>query len=355
VTLTNPTFPTPVFPPSVSTSGALSLRTLDHNIKQPKAWTYNLNVQRELPGAFVAMVGYAGSHGYDLVSAVEGNPTVPVTLPDGSLLFPAGAPRRNPAWTSIDLRTSNGHSTYNSLQAMVQKRFSKGNQVQLSYTLSKTMDNTQAQLAVDSVNTSVYPANPYDPDADWSVAAYDIRHVFSANGTYVIPAYKDNVFFKGWQINSIVSLRSGLPFSPTIATSNWSRSGNTSGQDRPNVAAGTNPSTLITGDPNHWFDTSVFSLPAAGTLGNTPRDYLRGPGFANVDLSFVKNQGLMGSAKLQLKFEIFNLLNRANFAVPTHDVFAGATAADPVLPTAGQITRTSNPSRQLQFSVKVTF
>lgn len=258
VTLTNPAFPTPVFPSSTATSGALSLRTLDHNIKQPKAWTYNANVQRELPGAILAMVGYAGSRGYHLVSAIEGNPTVPVVQSDGSLFFPVGAPRRNPAWTSIDLRTSNGHSTYNSLQALLQKRFSKGNQVQLSYTLSKTMDNTQAQLAVDSVNTSVYAMNPYDPEADWSVAAFDIRHVFSANGTWVVPAWKDNALFTGWQLNSIVSLRSGLPFSPTINTSNWSRDGNTSGQERPNVAAGTDPGSLVTGDPKHWFDTSVF-------------------------------------------------------------------------------------------------
>jgi len=172
-----------------------------------------------------------------------------------SLFFPAGAPRRNPAWTSIDLRTSNGHSTYNSLQAMVQKRFSKGNQVQFSYTLSKTMDNTQAQLGVDSVNTSVYPANPYDPDADWSAAAFDIRHVFSANGTYVIPAYKDNALFKGWQINSIVSLRSGLPFSPTIATSNWSRDGNTRVRTGPTWRRG---------------PTRARSSPGIRTTGSTP-------------------------------------------------------------------------------------
>jgi hypothetical protein len=112
---------------------------------------------------------------------------------------------------------------------------------------------------------------------------------------------------------------------------------------------------LITGDPNHWFDTSAFTLQPAGTLGNTPRDFLRGPGFANVDLSFVKNQPIAGGTKLQLRLEIFNLFNRANFAVPNRAVFAGAAANDPVLSTAGQITRTSNSSRQLQFSAKVVF
>jgi hypothetical protein len=355
VNLQSPAFPTPVFPTSTATAGALALRTLDYHVKQPRAWTYNVNVQRELGASMVATIGYAGSRGYNLVNAIEGNPVVPVLQSDGSLYFPAGAPRRNPAWTSIDLRTSNGHSTYNSLQAMLQKRFSKGYQLQLSYTLSKTMDNTQAQLNVDSVNTGVYAQNPYDPDADWSVAAFDIRHVFAANMTWEVPGVASSALLSGWQINSIVSLRSGLPFSPSIATPNWSRDGNTSGEDRPNVKPGVDPGSLITGDPNRWFDTSALTLQPAGTLGNTPRDFLRGPGFANVDLSLVKNQAVAGGTKLQLRLEIFNLFNRANFAVPNRAVFAGATASDPVLPTAGQITRTANSSRQLQFSAKVVF
>jgi hypothetical protein len=355
VNLPNPAFPTPVFPPSITTAGALALRTLDYHVKQPRAWTYNINVQREIGHDMVATIGYAGSRGYDLVSAIEGNPVVPVTYSDGTLFFPAGAPRRNPAWTSIDLRTSNGRSTYNSLQAMLQKRFSKGYQMQFSYTLSKTMDNTVAQLNVDSVNTSVYAQNPYDPNLDWAPAPFDIRHVFAANATWEIPAPSTNALVSGWQINSIVSLRSGLPFSPSISTPNWSRDGNTSGEDRPNVKPGVDPGSLITGDPNHWFDTSAFVLQPAGFLGNTPRDFLRGPGFADVDLSFVKNQPLGGRVRLQLRVEIFNLFNRANFGTPTRTVFAGATATDPVLQTAGQITRTVNSSRQLQFSAKVVF
>ena len=121
------------------------------------------------------------------------------------------------------------------------------------------------------------------------------------------------------------------------------------------MRAGADPSSLITGDPNHWFDTSAFTLPPAGTLGNTPRDFLRGPAFANLDVSIVKNQALIGSRKLQLRLEIFNVLNRANFAVPSRAVFAGAIQNDPVLPTAGQITRTANSSRQLQFGAKFVF
>src|SRR2546426_680623 len=146
-------FPTPVFPAG-GTSGALSMRTIDYHIKQPKGWTYNVNVQRELLGSWAAMVGYAGSRGYDLVNAIEGNPVVPVVRADGSLFFPAGAPRRNPAWSSIDYRMSDGRSTYNAFPASLMKRLSHRYQGPLSYTLSQAMDNADGQPGADAVTSS---------------------------------------------------------------------------------------------------------------------------------------------------------------------------------------------------------
>jgi hypothetical protein len=349
-------FPTPVFPTG-GTGGALSMRTIDYHIKQPNAWTYNVNVQRELVGSWAAMLGYAGSRGYNLVNSIEGNPVVPVAQADGTLFFPAGAPRRNPAWSSIDYRMSDGRSTYNALQTSLMKRFSRGYQVQLSYTLSKAMDNADGQLGTDTVTASVYPQNPYDLDAEWAVASFDARHVFSANATWQLPAFRNHAVLGGWQLNGILSLHTGYPFSPSIQTPNWSRTGNTStnAEDRPSVKPGTDPRRIITGDPNHWFDVSAFVLQPQGTIGNTPRNFLRGPGFATTDVSLVKNQALAGNTRLQLRLEVFNVFNRTNFAAPTRPVFAGATQNEAPLVTAGQILRTVNSSRQVQLGVKVLF
>jgi hypothetical protein len=349
-------FPAPVWPSSTNTS-SLNLRMLDYHIRQPRGWTYNVNMQHELAANWALTVGYAGSRGYHLVNSIEGNPVVPVRQADGTPFFPAGAPRRNPNWGSIDYRTSDGRSTYNSLQAGLNKRFSAGHQVQLSYTLSKTMDNGDAQLGMDIVNGSTYPANPYNLDAEWAVAAFDSRHVFAANGTWELPAFRDNAALRGWQLNGVLTMRTGYPFSPSIQTVNWSRAGSLGGgsEDRPNVKPGTDPRKIITGDPNHWFDTSVFELQPQGTFGNTPRNFLRGPGFANVDASLVKNQSLKGDTKLQFRLEVFNVLNRANFAVPTRPVFAGATQNEAPLATAGQVLRTANSSRQVQLGMKVLF
>ena len=353
-TINNPTFPRPV---SI-TAGAASARTLDYNIEQPYGLTYNVNVQREIAGQITATIGYAGSRAYNLVSAIEGNPTVPVIQADGSKFFPAGTPRRNPAFGQIDYRTSGGHSEYNSLQVSAQKRFSHRYQLQTSYTLSKTMDNLQAQLNADANNSSVYPQDPYNRDLDWARADFDIRHVFQANFVWDLPGRDASAVFGGWQFNGIVTLRSGVPFTPALGATNWSRSGNTSGEDRPNLAPGVNLDNVVLGGPDKYFDPAAFTLPAPGTFGNAGRNILTGPNYAMTNVSLVKNTkiGALGSGgQLQLRFEMFNLLNRANFATPDRVVFAAAAVGEAPLSTAGRITRTVTSARQVQLGVKLLF
>ena len=353
-TINNPTFP---HPPSL-TAGAASARTLDYNIKQPYGVTYNVNVQRELAGQITATVGYAGSRAYNLVSAVEANPVVPVILADGSKFFPAGAPRRNTAFGPIDYRTNGGHSEYNSMQVSAQKRFSHRYQLQASYTLAKAMDNLQAQLNADVNNSSVYPQDPYNRDIDRARSDFDIRHVFQANFVWDLPGRDGSALLGGWQFNGIVTLRAGVPFTPALGATNWSRSGNTSGEDRPSLRPGVNADDLILGGPDKYFDTSAFVLPPQGTFGNAGRNSLTGPKYAMTNVSVVKNtrMGALGSGgQLQIRFEVFNLLNRANFATPDRVVFAAATANEAPLSTAGRITRTVTSSRQLQLGVKLLF
>ena len=201
----------------------------------------------------------------------------------------------------------------------------------------------------------MFPPNPYDPDAEWAVAPFDSPHVFAANATWELP-FRDNPVLGGWQLNAIVSLRSGYPFSPSIPTPNWSRSGNVSdnAEDRPDVKPGTDPKKIVTGNPNRWFDTSVFELPLQGTLGNTPRNFLRGPGFANIDLSLVKNQALAAAHAAVPARDVQRLQSR-ELCPPNRPVFAGATQNEAPLATAGKVTRTVNSSRQVQLGVKILF
>ena len=353
-TITNPTFPRP----ASLTAGAASARTLDYNIRQPYGVTFNANLQRELAGHITATIGYAGSRAYNLISAIEANPLVPVIQADGSKFFPAGAPRRNIAFGPIDYRTNGGHSEYNSLQVSAQKRFSQRYQLQASYTLSKSMDNLQAQLNADVNNASVYPQDPYDRDIDWARSDFDVRHVFQGNFVWDLPGREGSALLDGWQFNGIVTLRSGVPFTVALGGTNWSRSGNTSGEDRPSLKPGVSPDAIVLGDPDHYFDTSAFVLPPQGTFGNAGRNTLTGPSYAMTNVSFVKNTriGALGSGgQLQLRLELFNLLNRPNFATPDRVVFAAASPTETALPTAGRITRTVTSSRQVQLAAKILF
>jgi Carboxypeptidase regulatory-like domain/TonB-dependent Receptor Plug Domain/TonB dependent receptor len=353
-TINNPTFPRP----ASLTAGAASARTIDYNIKQPYGVTYNVSVQSELAGQIAATIAYAGSRAYNLVSAIEANPIVPTIQADGSKFFAAGAPRRNPAFGPIDYRTNGGHSVYNSLQLSAQKRFSHRYQLQAAYTLAKAMDNLQAQLNADVNNSSVYPQDPYDRDIDWARSDFDVRHVFSSNFVWDVPGRANSAWLGGWQFNGIVTFRTGVPFTPALGATNWSRSGNTSGEDRPNLRPGVNPEDLVLGQPDRWFDSSGFALPAQGTFGNAGRNSLTGPKFAMTNISVVKNTklgALGGGGQLQLRFEMFNLFNRANFATPDRTVFAAASATETPLATAGRITRTVTSSRQVQLGAKLLF
>jgi hypothetical protein len=353
-TITNPSFPRP----ASLTAGAASARTIDYNIEQPYGVTYNLSLQRELAGQIAVTIAYAGSRAYELMSAVEANPVVPTIQADGSKFFPAGAPRRNTAFGPIDYRTNGGHSQYNSLQLSAQKRFSHRYQLQASYTLAKAMDNMQAQLNADVNNSSVYPQDPYDRDLDWARSDFDVRHVFSSNFVWDLPGRDTSAWLGGWQLNGIMTMRTGVPFTPALGATNWSRSGNTSGEDRPNLQPGVNPEDLIVGQPDRWFDTSGFLLPAQGTFGNAGRNSLNGPRYAMTSVSLVKNTKLGvlgGGGQLQLRVEMFNLFNRANFATPDRVVFAAASPTEAPLATAGRITRTVTSSRQVQLGAKILF
>ena len=159
-------------------------------------------------------------------------------------------------------------------------------------------------------------------------------------------------------MSGILVLRSGVPFTPALSNTNWSRSGNTSGEDRPHLKPGVDPNDLILGGAERYFDPSGFMLQPQGFFGNAGRNSLTGPGLAMMNLALVKhtNVGLLGSAgAVQLRLEVFNVLNRANFAVPNRVVFAAARADESPLATAGRITRTITSARQLQLGVKVLF
>jgi hypothetical protein len=153
----------------------------------------------------------------------------------------------------------------------------------------------------------------------------------------------------GWQLNSIVTLLSGFPFTPLIGA-NRSGDGNIRNPDRPNINPSfTGPVLLKT--QAKWFDPAAFSLPTVRTWGNLGRGTLRGPGLQTVDLSVMKTTSLTERVGLQFRAEFFNALNHTNLGPPNPIVFSGAS----VSPSAGLITTLATDSRRIQLGLKIIY
>jgi hypothetical protein len=164
----------------------------------------------------------------------------------------------------------------------------------------------------------------------------------------------------GWRVAGIVNVRSGNPLTVFVqnnrSRSQWQPSlGPGIGRDRPSYAPGFSADNAVTGDPEQWFNPAAFVLQPAGTMGNTGRGDFIGPNLRTVDLSFTKDGRLPRTGRLELRVEVFNLFNRANFGPPQLIVFPGATDSEAPLASFGRIRNTVTSARQVQLGVRVSF
>jgi hypothetical protein len=363
--IVNPTFPNPPF----ARAGSLSIRPIQWDLENPRVHVWNASLQRELPWSVVATVGYAGSRGRHLLRSNDVNVPTPTPLADGTLFFPPNTPRPNRAFSTIELKSSDGDSWYKALLLDVRRRWSNGFTFQSSYTLSQSKDTTQASTFFsDATNgtTSAFPE--FIPDYNKGRSDFDALHQWVASFTWALPFANGltgpaAALLDGWNLSGIVQIRSGNPLT-VFVTGNRSRSlwtpslGPGIGQDRPSYAPGYDGERAVAGLPDQWFDPAAFVLQPAGTFGNTGRGDFDGPGLRTVDLALVKSAALkkLGEdARVELRLEAFNIFNRANFGAPALSVFSGTADNEAPLSTFGRITTTTTSARQVQLGVRVIF
>jgi len=357
-------------------AAALNPTFTDPNFLPGRMQTWNVNVEREIAGTGV-MVGYFGSHGdrqripINLNQfATAGGTVRPYPKLSASSSIQPGATLGN-----ITEQTSLGWSNYKGLWVTANHRMTHGLQLSGSYTLSKSTDTNSYDgtlTAQDSTNLadSVGPSD------------FDVRHRVAVNMSYDLP-FKGNRFKDGWQVVVVEQAQTGNPLN--IVTNLATITGSTT--VRPDligalpaitptpvldpVTGAVTSYTWFTGGSNTVCDprttapanqqctsASVFALPynAAGVahFGNLPRNAVYGPGFGDTDLSIIKNLTLQGSARVQLRLEVFNLFNQANLGQP------GRTAT-PLSTSFGVISNTRFPTgdsgsaRQVQFAAKFLF
>jgi len=167
----------------------------------------------------------------------------------------------------------------------------------------------------------------------------------------------------GWQVSGIGRYRSGNPLT-VFVQNNWSRSqwapalAPGVGRDRPSFAPGRGGGDAVVGSPDQWFDPTAFVLQPRGTPGDTGRGSLIGPDLETVDVALVKNTAwsrLGERGRIEIRIEVFNLLNRANFGTPSLIAFTGTREGEEPLPTFGRIRSTVTSARQMQLGVRFVF
>jgi hypothetical protein len=314
----------------------------------------------------IATIGYAGSRGTHLFRNSDVNIPTPTTTADGRDFFAAGLPRPNRNFGTIELKSSDGDSWYKALVVELRRTWRQGFSVQSSYTWSSTEDTTQASTFFsDATNGTTVAFPEFDPTYNRGPADWDARHNWVLNAVWDIPYARGKTGTVGalldnWQVSGISTMRSGQPLT-VFVQNNWSRSqwspsiAPSTGLDRPDLAPGRTGESAVLGQPDQWFDPSAFVLQPQGTLGNSRRGQFRGPDLRTVDIAAVKKIALRGSRRVDLRLEVFNLFNRANFGNPTLIAFAGAAAGEAPLASFGRIRSTVTSARQMQLGARVSF
>jgi hypothetical protein len=247
-------------------------------------------------------------------------------------------------------RVSDGTSDYKGMTVGLTRRMSNGLQAQLSYTLSKSVDDGASALGGNDFSNEG-AGGRYLYQKDRGPSPFDVRHSIVASANYLLPFGAGAtggraVLEKGWTIGTLIRYRSGYPFSAFsgvdtgLQVQGWA-------PEFPDLKPGASANPVL-GTVAQWFDPTAFVLPATGYIGTLPRNSIVGPDLRTVDLILGKSVALKGR-ELQFRFECFNLLNRANFGTPQQNVF---NSNGTIREDAGRITTTATSARQIQLGGK---
>ena len=345
-------FPEAYFTQAERLAGFSQLEGVQYDADQSRMVKWNLNVQRELMARTSVEVGYTGTRGYNLFRQIYTNGREAIEV-DGRLFVPLGTPLRQPNFGRMRLRVSDGESWYNGLTVGLNRR-SDVLQAQVSYTLSKSEDTGASAIGGNDYDNEAGGAR-YLFQPDKGLSPFDVRHSLVASANWEAPFGRGgtgvvSALIRNWSIGGLIRVKSGSPFS--VQTGGLDRGRQTADvPDYPDVCPGASANPVL-GGPERYFDPTAFCLQPAGFIGNAPRNSVIGPGFATVDLMLSRGVELGGARRLQLRFEMFNLLNRANYGFPTANIFNadGTYSAD-----AGQITTTIGTPRQIQLGAKIVW
>ena len=367
-------FPAPV-PVVIPSNGIIAANTpqlisqsynvINTSFKNPYVGSWNVAIQRALPGAMSLQLAYVANHG----THISGNQNInlPSVYGLGSSKAPGFVAFGRTAATNLLFQGFS--SNYQSLQVQLTRRFTQG----LGFTSAFTWGKALGYISGDDGGLLFY----INQRRNYAPLDFDRKLNFEQSFTYELPVGRGHRYLSsgigayalgGWRLSGTVSLVSGLPF--TVQANGGTL--NTPGTAQ--TATLVKPFKVLGGKgaANPWFDITSFTQPGGCPtstmtnpvectpqnvgLGNTGRGAFRGPGYASDNLSIFKNFPIYREASLETRFEAFQLSNTPQFANPNSGNLTG---------NAGSITNTLGSGqgsvngvgggRTLQASVKISF
>jgi hypothetical protein len=331
-----------------------------------KVLSYTASVQQTLPGNAVLTVAYVGSQGRNLFLRSWANGIVGVTTNPATGAGTAQL-QFGPRFAQVDFKTSGGTDHYDSLQTTLNRRFSKGLTAGFQWTYGHSIGDTGGS------NEAQTTQNPFNYQQDRGNNAFDVRHSMNLSVLYQIPGKLNNkaanYLLSGWEAGGIVNARTGLPIDVTMSRPDIVYRVNATGQyvtapivqngvvmttavinnpyggafrsnRRPDVVAGVNP-FLSTGDRRYILNPAAFAIPQPGQFGNLGRYALHGPGLSQLDFTLHKQFRFTEKTNLEFRAEVYNILNRANFANPpavlSYPLGAASNQLQPGMPYTGAL------------------
>ncbi|MDQ1472756.1 MAG: hypothetical protein QOJ99_4236 [Bryobacterales bacterium] len=317
-----------------------TLTSQDPVFKIPVAWNWNATFQREIGWGTTVEIGYVGRRGIHNQRKRNINQLQPGTV-QANPGINVNALRPFVGLGILGLAENSGLSQYNGLQISIERRVATDLHFGVAYTYSSSSDN-------GSSLTDVLP-NSYNDKNYWGHSDFDRRQVFILNSIYDVPFLKGSSSWTrrllgNWQFSGIFQAQSGTPFSVRNNV-DYAGVGAGSGNQFWNVTGDPNTATTGFTDSAVWFNKAAFSVPANGTFGVQQRNNLYNPGFYNVDGALRKNFPTLEKQLLQLRFEVFNVLNHPNW---------GGANSNPTSGSFGLVTG-KNGNRVIQLALKYIF
>jgi outer membrane receptor protein involved in Fe transport len=294
-------YPLPNPLPTCTPAPAPNVDALDPNLRDSYSLHWSLGVQHQLARDTVMEIAYVGARGLKLPAGAAYAGEELNLSP-----FPGAPNEISPNYGNIRFLGDYVESNYHSLQASLRRHMSHGLNLDANYTWAHESDDGADILLAAYQNS-------HDIKQDYASGDIDVRQNFTLGAVWDVPTmtFLPNMLGKGWQMNTIVSARSGLPVNIAVASPFLGID-----QIRPDLVPGQSIRPSNYSVPGNQFNFNAFAVPPSGQLGDLGRNAGRGPGFTQIDVGFTKTSQLTERLGTQLGAQCFNIVNHPNFANP---------------------------------------